>query len=86
MDTKPGLLLVLLGRSISSYAGQNVALEIQSTMPSTPDKPSKGPMIIGYWTFGNSVENDILISLEKPKWLIAMANMFVVIHLIGSYY
>ncbi|KAH7532382.1 hypothetical protein FEM48_Zijuj04G0013800 [Ziziphus jujuba var. spinosa] len=33
----------------------------------------------------NVVEDNILISLEKPAWLIAMANMFVVIHVIGSY-
>ncbi|KAK2399763.1 lysine histidine transporter [Trifolium repens] len=25
------------------------------------------------------------MSLQKPKWLIAMANIFVVIHVIGSY-
>jgi hypothetical protein len=79
-------------------------LEIQATIPSTPEKPSKVPMwrgvvvayivvalcyfpvaLIGYWIFGNEVDPDILISLNKPKWLIAMANMFVVIHVIGSY-
>ncbi|KAH6758571.1 lysine histidine transporter 1 [Perilla frutescens var. frutescens] len=41
--------------------------------------------IIGYWVFGNAVEENILLSLHKPTWLIAMANMFVVFHLIGSY-
>nr|AFK48406.1 unknown [Medicago truncatula] len=35
--------------------------------------------------FGNSVDDNILMTLEKPNWLIAMANMFVVIHVIGSY-
>ncbi|KAM3211393.1 hypothetical protein ACQJBY_064891 [Aegilops geniculata] len=40
---------------------------------------------IGYWAFGNSVDDNILITLNKPKWLIAMANMMVVVHLIGSY-
>ncbi|KAH7664184.1 Amino acid/polyamine transporter 2 protein [Dioscorea alata] len=40
---------------------------------------------VGYWAFGNSVSDDILITLEKPRWLIAMANMMVVIHVIGSY-
>lgn len=40
---------------------------------------------VGYWVFGNSVQDNILISLEKPRWLIAAANMFVVIHVIGSY-
>lgn len=41
--------------------------------------------LVGYWIFGNEVQDNILITLEKPTWLIAMANMFVVIHLIGSY-
>jgi hypothetical protein len=35
--------------------------------------------------FGNAVKDNILISLEKPAWLIAMANFFVVLHVIGSY-
>nr|GME06961.1 lysine histidine transporter 1-like [Ipomoea batatas] len=93
-----------LGSVAFAYAGHNVVLEIQATIPSTPEKPSKVPMwrgvvvayivvalcyfpvaFIGYWMFGNSVEDNILISLEKPVWLIAMANMFVVIHVIGSY-
>ncbi|XVF60101.1 hypothetical protein PTKIN_Ptkin08bG0016700 [Pterospermum kingtungense] len=93
-----------LGEVAFAYAGHNVVLEIQATIPSTPEKPSKGPMwrgvivayivvalcyfpvaFIGYWMFGNSVKDNILISLEKPAWLIAMANMFVVVHVIGSY-
>ena len=41
--------------------------------------------IIGYWVFGDKVEDNILISLQKPWWLIALANMFVVFHVIGSY-
>ncbi|KAK3033436.1 hypothetical protein RJ639_033040 [Escallonia herrerae] len=93
-----------LGDVAFAYAGHNVVLEIQATIPSTPEKPSKGPMwkgvlvayfvvglcyfpvaLIGYRMFGNKVEDNILISLEKPAWLIAAANMFVVIHVIGSY-
>ncbi|XP_065878740.1 lysine histidine transporter 1-like [Euphorbia lathyris] len=93
-----------LGDVAFAYAGHNVVLEIQATIPSTPEKPSKGPMwkgvvvayivvalcyfpvaLIGYWMYGNSVKDNILISLEKPAWLIAMANMFVVVHVIGSY-
>ncbi|KAI3463082.1 hypothetical protein Pfo_019745 [Paulownia fortunei] len=93
-----------LGSIVFAYGGHNVVMEIQATMPSTPEKPSKGPMwrgvivayiivavcylpvaLIGYWMFGNAVEENILITLQKPKWLIAMANMFVVVHLIGSY-
>ncbi|RIA05426.1 hypothetical protein BRARA_K00247 [Brassica rapa] len=69
-----------LGDVAFAYAGQNV-------------KPSKGPMwkgvivayiivalcyfpvaLVGYYNFGNS-----------PAWLIATANIFVVIHVIGSY-
>ncbi|XXG89039.1 hypothetical protein AAC387_Pa12g1141 [Persea americana] len=93
-----------LGDVAFAYAGHNVVLEIQASIPSTPGKPSKKPMwkgvvvayiivaicyfpvaLIGYWAFGNSVEDNVLISLEKPRWLIAVANMFVVIHVIGSY-
>ncbi|GMY13169.1 lysine histidine transporter 1 [Fagus crenata] len=93
-----------LGTVAFAYAGHNVVLEIQASIPSTPEKPSKGPMwkgvlvayivvamcyfpvaLIGFWMFGNAVESNILISLKKPTWLIATANMFVVIHVIGSY-
>ncbi|KVI02538.1 Amino acid transporter, transmembrane [Cynara cardunculus var. scolymus] len=93
-----------LGDVAFAYAGHNVVLEIQATIPSTPEKPSKGPMwkgvivayivvamcyfpvaLIGYWMYGNEVSDNILISLEKPTWLIAMANLFVVVHVIGSY-
>ncbi|XP_059670438.1 lysine histidine transporter 1-like isoform X2 [Cornus florida] len=93
-----------LGAVAFAYAGHNVVLEIQATIPSTPQKPSKGPMwrgvvvayivvalcyfpvaLIGYWIFGNGVNENILFLLESPKWLIAMANLFVVIHVIGSY-
>lgn len=93
-----------LGDVAFAYAGHNVVLEIQATIPSTPEKPSKGPMwkgvifayivvafcyfpvaLIGYYIFGDKVEDNILISLEKPAWLIVMANLFVVIHVIGSY-
>ncbi|KAL8137367.1 hypothetical protein V2J09_003368 [Rumex salicifolius] len=93
-----------LGDVAFAYAGHNVVLEIQATIPSTPEKPSKGPMwkgvivayivvalcyfpvaLVGYYIFGNKVNDNILISLEKPVWLIAMANLFVVIHVIGSY-
>ncbi|KAL7140633.1 hypothetical protein ABFS83_08G001900 [Erythranthe nasuta] len=93
-----------LGEVAFAYAGHNVVLEIQATIPSTPEKPSKIAMwrgvvvayivvalcyfpvaFIGYWMFGNAVEDNILMSLQNPTWLIAMANMFVVIHVIGSY-
>ncbi|XP_040385481.1 lysine histidine transporter 2-like [Oryza brachyantha] len=96
--------LSALGDVAFAYAGHNVVLEIQATIPSTPDRPSKKPMwrgvvlaylvvaicylpvaFLGYYIFGNAVDDNILITLEKPRWLIAAANMFVVVHVIGSY-
>ncbi|GLT33116.1 hypothetical protein SLA2020_077290 [Shorea laevis] len=93
-----------LGHVAFTFAAHTVVLEIQAAVPSTPERPSKGPMwrgvivayvvvalcyfpvaLTGYWTHGNSVQDNILISLEKPAWLIAMANIFVVVHAIGSY-
>ncbi|KAK1318847.1 Lysine histidine transporter 1 [Acorus calamus] len=93
-----------LGTVAFAYAGHNVVLEIQATIPSSPEKPSKKPMwkgvvvayivvalcyfpvsLVGYWAFGNAVEDNILVTLSKPRWLIAMANLFVVVHVIGSY-
>ncbi|KAJ6314798.1 hypothetical protein OIU78_018307 [Salix suchowensis] len=71
--------LSALGDVAFAYAGHNVVLEIQATIPSKPGKPSKGTNV------ERSVEDNILISLEKPTWLIVAANMFVVIHVIGSY-
>uniref|UniRef100_A0A2N9G8B5 Amino acid transporter transmembrane domain-containing protein n=1 Tax=Fagus sylvatica TaxID=28930 RepID=A0A2N9G8B5_FAGSY len=75
-----------LGDVAFAYAGHNVVLEIQASIPSTPEKPSKGPMwkgvlvayivvalcyfpvaLIGFWMFGNAVEDNILISLQKPN-------------------
>ena len=41
--------------------------------------------LIGYRMFGNSVADSILITLEKPRWLIVAADLFVVIHVIGSH-
>ncbi|PHT61243.1 Lysine histidine transporter 1 [Capsicum annuum] len=95
-----------LGDVAFAYAGHNVVLEIQATIPSTPEKPSRKPMwkgvivaylivalcyfpvaIIGYWRFGNQLDGSILDEefLNEPTWLIAMANIFVVVHVIGSY-
>lgn len=32
--------------------------------------------LIGYRMFGNKIEDNIFLSLEKPAWLISAANMF----------
>ena len=87
-----------------AFAGHSVSLEIQATIPSTPEKPSKYAMwkgvivayvvvalcygsvsMAGYWAYGNHVEDDVLISLMRPAWLISLANFMVFIHVIGSY-
>lgn len=41
--------------------------------------------LVGYGVFGNNVSDNILISLKTPVWAIALANLFVVMHVIGSY-
>ncbi|XP_072971930.1 lysine histidine transporter 1-like [Typha angustifolia] len=41
--------------------------------------------LVGYWAFGNAVDDNILVTLNNPRWLIAIANMMVVVHVIGSY-
>ncbi|CAH2066777.1 unnamed protein product [Thlaspi arvense] len=93
-----------IGTIAFAFAGHSVVLEIQATIPSTPEIPSKKPMwkgvvvaylivivcylcvaISGFWAFGDLVEDDVLISLERPAWLIAAANFMVFIHVIGSY-
>ncbi|KAH7446318.1 hypothetical protein KP509_01G051400 [Ceratopteris richardii] len=93
-----------LGQIAFAYAGHNVVLEIQATIPSTPEKPSKVAMwrgvivaylvvaicyfpvaLVGYWAFGNAVTDNILLDLDHPRWLIAIANLMVVVHVIGSY-
>ncbi|XP_048227055.1 lysine histidine transporter-like 5 [Ricinus communis] len=93
-----------VGTIAFAYAGHSVVLEIQATIPSTPEKPSKKPMwkgaslacvivafcyfpvaISGFWAFGDLVDDDVLISLEKPSWLIALANLMVFLHVLGSY-
>ncbi|KAI6671373.1 hypothetical protein NL676_006258 [Syzygium grande] len=97
--------LSALGDVAFAYAGHNVVLEIQATIPSTPGEAiqgtnversdvrlcCRGNVLLSCCTgrvpgvFGNKVEDNILISLERPAWLIIMANAFVVIHVIGSY-
>jgi amino acid permease len=93
-----------LGTVAFAYAGHNVVLEIQATIPSTKERPSKVPMwkgvvvayivvaicyfpvaIIGYWAYGNDVGENIITYVARPGWLVAVANLMVVVHVIGSY-
>ncbi|KAI8029194.1 Lysine histidine transporter 1 [Camellia lanceoleosa] len=71
-----------LGDVAFAYAGHNRGVIVAHIVVALCYFPVA---LIGYWIFGNNVQDNILISLEKPTWLIAMANMFVVIHVIGSY-
>lgn len=93
-----------LGQISSAFAGHAVVLEIQATIPSTPETPSKVLMwkgvvgaylvnavcyfpaaLIGYWAFGQDVDDNVLIALRRPSWLIASANLMVVVHVIGGF-
>ncbi|KAK7343900.1 hypothetical protein VNO77_13006 [Canavalia gladiata] len=93
-----------LGQVSFAFAGHAIVLEIQATIPSTPEKPSKIPMwhgaigayfinaicyfpvaLVGYWAFGQAVDDNVLVGLERPAWLIASANLMVFIHVVGSY-
>lgn len=89
-----------MGSVAFAYAGHNVVLEIQAAVPSPSTKPAwKGSAIayvivglcyfpvafVGYACFGRDVKDNILLSLEKPAWIIIAANAFLVVHVIGSY-
>ena len=41
--------------------------------------------ITGYWAFGQGVSDNVLLSIKHPKWVVGLADMFVVIHVFGSY-
>lgn len=41
--------------------------------------------ITGYWAFGNLVQDNILKSVGRPTWVVAMANLMVVVHVFASY-
>ncbi|RYR55813.1 hypothetical protein Ahy_A05g021687 [Arachis hypogaea] len=106
-DTVAGMtfdVFTALGTIAFAFAGHSVVLEIQATLPSTEEVPSKKPMwrgvvsaylivilcymavaVSGYWAFGSAVEDDVLISLEHPAWVIAVANLMVFVHVIGSF-
>ena len=97
-------MLNALGQMAFAYAGHNVVLEIQATIPSTRDRPSKKPMwkgvilayvivaacyfpvaLVGSKYLDDKVSDNVLFYLKNPRPLIAIANMMVVIHVVGSY-
>ncbi|KAI4373298.1 hypothetical protein MLD38_011434 [Melastoma candidum] len=41
--------------------------------------------LIGYWAFGRDVADNVIMELRKPAWIIATANLMVVVHVVGSY-
>lgn len=43
-----------------------------------------GVSYTGYHSYGNIVKDSVLASISGPKWMLAMANIFVFIHVIGS--
>ncbi|XWS63814.1 hypothetical protein CRYUN_Cryun06bG0134300 [Craigia yunnanensis] len=76
-STSPGKVfnfLAALGEVAFSYAGHNVVLEIQATIPSTPEKPSKGPMwkgvVVAYivLTCLSSSISLVAISIHNVSW------------------
>ena len=44
-----------------------------------------GVSIAGYWAFGPTVMSNVIFSIGHPKWMVAMADLFVTVHVIGSY-
>ena len=44
-----------------------------------------GVSCAGYWAFGNNVMSNVIFSIGHPKWMVAMADLFVTVHVIGSY-
>jgi amino acid permease len=39
----------------------------------------------GYWAYGDTVQSNILFSLEHPAGVIALASAMVLVHVLGSY-
>ncbi|KAL5704122.1 hypothetical protein ACHQM5_022595 [Ranunculus cassubicifolius] len=40
---------------------------------------------IGYAAFGNATPGNILTGFSKPFWLVDIANIFIIVHLVGAY-
>ncbi|KAG0551590.1 hypothetical protein BDA96_01G436300 [Sorghum bicolor] len=88
-----------LGQVASAYTGHGVAT-IPST-PTKPSRaPMWKGIVAAYlvtaacyfpvallecWAFGRDVSDNVLVALQRLPWLVAAANMMVVIHVVGSY-
>lgn len=42
-------------------------------------------LVFGYWAYGNQITDDFLTFVSWPKQVVIIANVMVVIHIIGSY-
>jgi len=40
---------------------------------------------IGYAAFGNAAPGNVLTGFDEPFWLVNVANVAVVVHLVGAY-
>eukprot|EP01025_Chloroclados_australasicus_P041097 TRINITY_DN4331_c0_g1_i1.p1 TRINITY_DN4331_c0_g1~~TRINITY_DN4331_c0_g1_i1.p1 ORF type:complete len:429 (-),score=21.23 TRINITY_DN4331_c0_g1_i1:914-2200(-) len=89
-----------LGAVTFSYGGHSVLLEIQATLKEKSRKSMMWALSIafsvvvwcyftvavsGYAAFGNTVEADVLVSISKPRWLVAVANFMALVHILASY-
>ncbi|KAG9456987.1 hypothetical protein H6P81_001495 [Aristolochia fimbriata] len=41
---------------------------------------------VGYGAFGNDAPGNVLTGFHKPSWLVYIANLAVIIHLVGAYH
>ncbi|KAJ7946188.1 Amino acid permease [Quillaja saponaria] len=79
-----------IGDIAFSYAFSLVLIEIQDTLKSSPPENQMMKMscgILGYAAFGNAAPENFLtgFGFYEPFWLVDVANLFVVIHLVGAY-
>eukprot|EP01025_Chloroclados_australasicus_P054978 TRINITY_DN657_c2_g1_i8.p1 TRINITY_DN657_c2_g1~~TRINITY_DN657_c2_g1_i8.p1 ORF type:complete len:410 (-),score=13.82 TRINITY_DN657_c2_g1_i8:856-2085(-) len=83
-----------LGNVMFNFGGLSALMEIQATLPSPSQNAMRlgitGAYIIGlvvyslvgfvgYAAFGSEVQDNILVSVAKPNWLVVIANVMVVV-------
>eukprot|EP01024_Parvocaulis_polyphysoides_P012019 TRINITY_DN14273_c0_g3_i1.p1 TRINITY_DN14273_c0_g3~~TRINITY_DN14273_c0_g3_i1.p1 ORF type:complete len:444 (-),score=41.99 TRINITY_DN14273_c0_g3_i1:327-1604(-) len=89
-----------IGSILFSFGGMCTFLEIQAALPSPSQKNMlKGfcvsysmslimyffVAVSGYLAFGNQVNENVLLSVGKPTWVIAVANAMVFVHVVAAY-